>query len=46
MTAGVVGALHCHGPSYRFPDESMREIAAGLVTAGAATVSSDLGRRS
>jgi DNA-binding IclR family transcriptional regulator len=43
---GVVGALHCHGPSYRFPDESMRDIAAGLVTAGAAAVSSDLGRRS
>ena len=43
---GVVGALHCHGPSYRFPDESMRDIAAGLVKAGAAAVSSDLGRRS
>ena len=42
---GIVGALHCHGPSYRFPDESMRDIAAGLVAAGAAAISADLGHK-
>ena len=42
---GIVGALHCHGPSYRFPDESMRDIAAGLVAAGAEAISADLGHK-
>jgi len=42
---GIVGALHCHGPSYRFPDDSMRDIAAGLVATSAAAISSDLGNK-
>ena len=41
-SSGVVGALHCHGPSYRFPDESMRDISAGLVKTTAAAISADL----
>lgn len=44
-TIGIVGALHCHGPSYRFPDESMRNIAADLVTASADAISIELGHQ-
>ncbi len=39
----VVGALHTHGPSYRFPDETMRDIIAAQVVATAATISVALG---
>jgi len=39
----VVGALHSHGPSYRFPDESLRDIIADRVRSTAFAISSALG---
>jgi DNA-binding IclR family transcriptional regulator len=39
----VVGALHSHGPSYRFPQESLSDIIAGRVSAAAVAVSEALG---
>ncbi len=46
QAGAVVGALHSHGPSYRFPDEAMREVIARRVVATAATVSEALGHQS
>jgi DNA-binding IclR family transcriptional regulator len=42
-TGAVVGALHSHGPSYRFPQESLSDIIAGRVSAAAVAVSEALG---
>jgi DNA-binding IclR family transcriptional regulator len=42
-TGAVVGALHSHGPSYRFPQESLGDIIAGRVSAAAVAVSEALG---
>lgn len=39
----VVGALHVHGPSYRFPDETMRGIISAKVVDAAAQISAALG---
>jgi len=39
----VVGSVHVHGPSYRFPDATMRDVIAGQVVASAAAISSALG---
>ena len=42
--AGVVaGALHSHGPSYRFPDDTLRDIIGEQVRSSAATISVALG---
>jgi DNA-binding IclR family transcriptional regulator len=38
-----VGSVHVHGPSYRFPDATMRDVIAGQVVASAAAISSALG---
>jgi DNA-binding IclR family transcriptional regulator len=42
-TGSVVGALHSHGPSYRFPMESMDDVIAGRIAATAGAVSEALG---
>jgi DNA-binding IclR family transcriptional regulator len=42
-TGAVIGALHSHGPSYRFPQEPLRDIIAGRVSAAAVAVSESLG---
>ncbi len=39
----VVGSIHVHGPSYRFPDEAMRDVIAHQVVASATSISSALG---
>ncbi len=39
----VVGSIHAHGPSYRFPDDAMRDIIAEQVVASATAISSALG---
>jgi len=39
----VVGALHSHGPTYRFPDEALRDIIAGRVRSTAQAISASLG---
>ncbi|MEC9425846.1 MAG: IclR family transcriptional regulator C-terminal domain-containing protein, partial [Actinomycetota bacterium] len=39
----VAGALHSHGPSYRFPDDTLRDIVAEQVRSSAATISIALG---
>ncbi len=39
----VVGSIHAHGPSYRFPDDAMRDIIAEQVVASATAISSSLG---
>ena len=39
----VAGALHSHGPSYRFPDDALRDIVAEQVRSSAATISIALG---
>jgi len=42
-SGAVVGALHSHGPSYRFPDPTLRDIVADRVRSAAAEVSNALG---
>ncbi|MEE3114666.1 MAG: IclR family transcriptional regulator C-terminal domain-containing protein, partial [Actinomycetota bacterium] len=42
-TGAVVGALHSHGPSYRFPQEPLGGIIAGRISAAAVAVSEALG---
>ena len=39
----VVGALHSHGPTYRFPDEALRDIITGRVRSTAQAISAALG---
>ena len=39
----VAGALHSHGPSYRFPDDTLRDIIGEQVRSSAATISVALG---
>jgi len=39
----VIGSIHAHGPSYRFPDDAMRDVIAGQVVASAAAISAALG---
>jgi len=39
----VVGALHSHGPTYRFPDEALRDIISGRVRSTAQAISAALG---
>ena len=39
----VVGALHSHGPTYRFPDEALRDIITGRVRSTAQAISATLG---
>jgi DNA-binding IclR family transcriptional regulator len=43
QAGAVVGALHSHGPSYRFPDDVLRDIVADRVRSAAAEISSALG---
>jgi len=42
-TGSVIGALHSHGPAYRFPDEALQDIITRRVVATAAAVSEALG---
>ncbi|MGZ0184617.1 MAG: IclR family transcriptional regulator [Acidimicrobiales bacterium] len=39
----VVGALHSHGPTYRFPDEALRDIISGRMRSAAQAISAALG---
>ena len=39
----VVGALHSHGPTYRFPDEALRDIISGRMRSTAQAISAALG---
>lgn len=39
----VIGAMHCHGPSYRFPVAGQEEWIAGLLTDRAQRISKSLG---
>ena len=39
----VVGALHSHGPTYRFPDEALRDIISGRMCSTAQAISAALG---
>ena len=39
----VVGSIHCHGPSYRFPQESTKETITALLVASAKEISRELG---
>ncbi len=39
----VVGALHSHGPTYRFPDEALRDIISGRMRSTAQDISAALG---
>jgi DNA-binding IclR family transcriptional regulator len=39
----VVGALHSHGPNYRFPEPTLRDIVTDQVRTSAAEVSALLG---
>lgn len=43
QAGAVVGALHSHGPSYRFPDETLKDIVADRVRWAADEISSALG---
>jgi len=43
QAGAVVGAVHSHGPSYRFPDPTLRDIVADRVRWAAAEISAALG---
>ncbi|MEC7809578.1 MAG: IclR family transcriptional regulator [Actinomycetota bacterium] len=41
----VIGALHVHGPSYRFPDKTTKKIVSNLVLKQAKKMSRELGQK-